>query len=136
MSSPSATTTTADHSDDGTKVMGAIVGGYLACVVCCTGCCVVGSALLLWTGAACLSQSAGECGRAGAYAMLLFGALPPLGAVSAQLYLLADARGWCRPRSVPPGGHGARRMERQAAAYLTDDGSMHAPLADEPRRAG
>ena len=66
------------EAEAGTKVMGAIVGGYLACVVCCTGCCVVGSALLLWTGAACLSQSAGECGRAGAYAMLLFGALPPL----------------------------------------------------------
>lgn len=91
--------------DDG-QVLGSIIGGYLVCMVCCTTCCVVGAGSLLWTGTQCLSQlSDGDlaCSRAGAYAMIVFGSLPLVFAVAAQVYLQADARGWFRPATVLPG---------------------------------
>lgn len=108
----------ADEGDDGgSQLMGAIIGGYLVCMVCCTASCVLGAGMLLWTGSECLSQpveaelGSEGCSRAGAYAMVLFGALPPFAAVSAQVYLQADARGWLRPASVLPGARANRPLE-------------------------
>ena len=110
----------ADEGDDGgSQLMGAIIGGYLVCMACCTASCVLGAGMLLWTGSACLSEpvepelGVGEgCSRAGAYAMVLFGALPPFAAVSAQVYLQADARGWFRAATVLPGAQNTWSLTR------------------------
>lgn len=92
--------------EDDSQVLGSIIGGYLVCMVCCTTCCVVGAGSLLWSGTQCLSQPPDDneaCSRAGAYAMIVFGSLPLVFAVAAQVYLQADARGWFRPATVLPG---------------------------------
>lgn len=116
----------AEEEDGSPALMGLIIKGYLCLSVCCSVCCVVGSVLLLVLGGQCFFGGSGEeeagdggggCG-AGSVAMVVLGSAPPLAALSAVLYLQADARGWFRPAHVVPGGHGQNRKPRYAEEEL------------------
>ena len=100
------------RQEGGPQVMGLIIKAYLFCAVCCTSCCVVGAVVLLVEGQQCLADVSDGCSTVSAITMLVFGALPPVAAMSAAFYLQADARGWFRPHYVAPGGHGQRRKLR------------------------
>jgi hypothetical protein len=116
--------------------MGIIIKGYLCCAVCCSTCFVVGSIVLLTLAEQCLSEEGpGACSRAGGIVMLVLGALPPSAALWAVLYLQADARGWCRPGYVKPGGHGRRRKSRfpEEELMMGDEQSAHAPAGHLPQ---